>query len=232
MKVIEHYIVQKQTKLAQHTFFQQLTEDTSLEQFASVASRLSFWVMSFQDLLRLNEERITNEQIRNIVGKHRLENMGHEQWFLQYVNQIKCKVLTLKSLYSRDHFTTRNATYTLMSEVFQTRNDYERVVLLLTLESANHVFFGSTVDFVESVSYSGILQYFSDYHLDLEKNHGIFEQTLEAYLESVQLTQEEEQNILNMIDRMYNAFTQMFDGLELTKETNHKLPKLPILALA
>lgn len=231
MQTIQNYLANKQFQFTQHQFFQQLTDDTTLEQFASVASRLSFWVMSFQDLLRLNEERITNDEIRNIVRKHRLEQIGHEHWFVSDVKDMECKIITLQSIYSRNCATTRDATYALMSEVFQAQNDYERIVLLLTLESTSNIFLGFTVDFVDTVSYSSSLRYFSNYHLEFEKNYTFFEEKLTDYFAEVQLTQDEEEHILKMIDRVYHAFNLMFDGLTSALEVKLKTEKLPILAL-
>lgn len=231
MQAIQDYLVEKQNQFAQHSLFRRLLKEQSLEEFASLSAHLSFWVMSFQDLLRLNEERITNIEIRNIVRQHRLEDIGHEQWFLKDMNQMKCPVINLRSLYSHNHATTREATYALMSEVFQAHNDYERIALLLALESAGHVFFGFTVDFVENLGYSTSLLYFSHHHLEREQDHEIFEQKIAEYIANIQLSHKEKQDILNIIDRVYNAFTLMFDGLQIVIDSNIKSRKLPRLAL-
>lgn len=231
MQTIHNYLANKQFQFTKHQFFQLLTDDTTLEQFASVAARLSFWVMSFQDLLRLNEERITNDKIRNIVRKHRLEQSGHEHWFVSDVHDMECKMLTLQSIYSRNCATTRDATYALMSEVFQAKSDYERVILLLTLESTSNIFLGFTVDFVDTVNYTSSLKYFSNYHLEFEKNYRGFEEKLTNYFAEVQLNQDEEAQILKMIDRVYKAFNLMFDGLASALEIKPKAENLPTLAL-
>jgi hypothetical protein len=231
MQTIQNYLTNKQLQFTQHQFFQQLTDETTLEQFAAVASRLSFWVMSFQDLLRLNEERINHDEIRSIVRKHRLEQSGHEHWFVSDVNDMECKILTLQSIYSRNYAATRDATYALMSEVFQARNDYERIVLLLTLESTSNIFLRFTVDFVEALSYSSSLRYFSKYNLEFERNYTIFAEKLTEHFVEVQLTQDEEAHILKMIDRIYTAFNLMFDGLTSALEIKPKPEKLPTLAL-
>ncbi|MBD2344647.1 hypothetical protein [Anabaena subtropica] len=231
MKTIQNYLVKQQSQFTQHRFFQQLTDDITLEQFASMASCLSFWVMSFQDLLRLNEARITNVEIRDLVRRHRLENTGHEHWFVSDVNEMKCKVLTLQSIYSRNYVTTRDATYAIMSEVFQARNDYERIALLLALESTSNIFLGVTVDFVDTLSYSISLRYFSDYNLEFEKNYAIFEQKLTTYLADIHLTQDDEENLLKMIERVYHAFNLMFDGLTSALTVKPKVEKIPTLAL-
>jgi hypothetical protein len=231
MQTIPDYLVKKQTQFAQHPLFKKLIAEQSLEQFATVASHLSFWVMSFQDLLRLNQERITSLELRHIVRQHRLEDTGHEQWFLQDINKMRCKALNLRSLYSRNHAATRDATYALMSEVFQASSDYQRIALLLTLESASHVFFGFTVDFIDHMGYSTSLLYFSHNHLDCEKNHEIFAQNMEAYLAEIQTDTTEYKQILKMIDRVYNAFHLMFNGLQLSIEPNLKVSKMPSFAL-
>jgi len=226
MQTIQNYLVNKQFQFTQHQFFQHLTDDTTLEQFASVASHLSFWVMSFQDVLRLTEERITHDKIYHIVRKHRLAQSGHQDWFISGVKDIESKMLTLRSIYSRNYATTRYATYAIMSEVFQARNDYEYIALLLTLESTSNIFLGFTADFVDTVSYSNSLRFCSNYHLEFERNYTFFEAKLKDYFAEVQLAENEEENILKMIDRVYNAFNLMFNGLASALELKPKTEKV------
>jgi hypothetical protein len=117
-------------------------------------------------------------------------------------------------LYSREHAPTREASYVLLSEVFRGRNDYERIALLLTVESAAQVFFERIANFSERRGYSNRLQYFSNHHLNAEESHESFEQDGEAYFNEIRLTQDEEKGIFEMIDRAYEAFTAMFDNFE------------------
>lgn len=46
---------------------------------------------------------------------------------------------------------------------------------------------------------------------------------MEAYIDSIQLSQDEKKGIFEMIDRAYNAFTVMFDNFETTFERRVKV---------
>ncbi|MEH1841348.1 MAG: hypothetical protein V7L20_21975 [Nostoc sp.] len=215
MKTVDSYIIQKQIKLAKHPLFNQITRENPLESIKLLAQYLSFWVMSFQDVIRINEMQITDSKIRKVAHHHLVEDMGHEQWFLSDLQQLKVEEPNLKLLYSRDYIFTRDATYAIISEVFRAGSDIERVALIMSLESTGHIFFEYTASLVKQVSYSRNLKYFSIYHLDVENNHEIFEQEMQNFLNSIYLSEDEEKKICQIVDRVYQAFTIMFDGFKL-----------------
>ena len=215
MKTVDNYIIQKQIKLAKHPLFNQINRESSLESIKLLAQYLSFWVMSFQDVIRINEMQITDSEIRKVAHHHLVEDMGHEQWFLSDLQQLKVEEPNLKQLYSRDYIFTRDATYAIISEVFRAGSDIERVALIMSLESTGHIFFDHTASLVKQVSYSRNLKYFSIYHLDVENNHEIFEQEMQNFLNSIHLSEDEDKKICQIVDRVYQAFTIMFDGFKL-----------------
>jgi hypothetical protein len=224
MKIIHKYLAQKQAKFAQHPFFERIAEDRSLDELVPFAQRMTFWIQSFQDLLRLNEARVINPELRKIARCHRVEDEGHNEWFISDLSTMNSREPGIRSLYSSEHSPIRDASYLLISEVFRARNDYERIVLLLILESAAYIFFERIADFSERAGYSGVLKYFSNHHFSAEQSHqSLDEQSIEAYIDSIQLTQDEKKGIFEMIDRAYNAFTVMFDNFETTFERRVKV---------
>jgi hypothetical protein len=116
-------------------------------------------------------------------------------------------------LFGNKHAHTRDAAYALMSEVFRATNDHVRVALLLTLESAGHVFFERVADYVHATGMTDQLRYFSHHHLEVEKDHAMFEDETRAVLEG-ELPADVQAEAMAMVDRCYQAFTQLFDGLE------------------
>ena len=68
---------------------------------------------------------------------------------------------------------------------------------------------------MKQVGYSSKLKYFSIHHLDVEKNHELFEQEMQNFLNSIHLSEDEEKRICKMVDRVYQAFTIMFDGFKV-----------------
>ncbi len=214
MRTIQEYLQKKQDNLRKNHLFQHLKwSKNDLHDFARVSEQISFWVMSFQDFLRINLSKISDQEYYKFVRQHLMEDIGHEKWFLYDLKAMDVEQPNLQLLYSNPHTSVRDATYALMSEVFRANYDFERIALILTLESTGHIFFEYVADFVEKNSHNVSLKYFSNYHLDVEKNHECFEKEMQAYLNNIKLNHHEESQLIEMIDRVYEAFSLMFDGL-------------------
>lgn len=101
-----------------------------------------------------------------------------------------------------------------MAEVYRANTDIERLVLLLTLESSGHVFFERVARFVGQRSWGDNLKYFSKFHLDVEKDHDLFDAETEAYIDSLVLSETELENASALIDRCYQCFRHVLDAAE------------------
>lgn len=222
MKTIELYIESKQQEFINHPFFNVLEQLKSLEEISYFVPELTFWAMTFQDILRINEERVSDPYLKKIARHHRLEDAGHEQWFLQdkkYMGKVShdkaCKTNDVGWLYSKETQLTRDAAYAIMSEIYQADDDMLNIVLLLTLESSGHVFFEKVANQVKKTGEDKNLKYFSSSHLEVEMAHALFEEEMEKKLFARELPVNIRREALKMIDRCYDAFFKMFDGLIL-----------------
>lgn len=213
MDQVKRYIAQKQAELVGHPFFTDLDQDKPFEKGMDFAPGLTFWVFAFQDILRLNEQRVVDPTLRPIARHHRAEDRGHDAWFLQDVAEIDPTPRDLSWLFGPHHMQTRDAAYSLVSEVFRTSNDHVRIALLLTLESAGHVFFERVAAYVGRKDASERLRYFSNKHLEVEKQHALFEADMMKTLD-IELSHAVRAEALAMIDRCYESFHQIFAGLE------------------
>ncbi|HKQ68342.1 MAG TPA: hypothetical protein VJT73_03345 [Polyangiaceae bacterium] len=213
MKQIHHYLASKQIGIASHGFFARLERDQPFESAMAFAPVLTFWVFAFQDILRLNETRVLDPKLRKIARHHRAEDKGHEVWFMNDVAELDPTPRDFRWLFGPGHRETREAAYALMSEVFRADDDQVRIVLLLTLESAGHIFFERIARFVARHDLSERLQYFSHHHLAAEKDHELFEVEMMKALD-VELAPTVRAKALAMIDRCYEAFNQLFCALE------------------
>src|SRR5215204_4975901 len=63
-------------------FFALLRKLRNLEEISTFVPELTFWAMTFQDILRINEERVKDPYLKKVARHHRLEDAGHEKWFL------------------------------------------------------------------------------------------------------------------------------------------------------
>lgn len=94
MKTVQAYIDSKQHEFMNHPFFNILEELNSIEEISYFVPELTFWAMTFQDILRINEERVTDPYLKKVARHHRLEDAGHEKWFLSDKNTWVKYVIT------------------------------------------------------------------------------------------------------------------------------------------
>ncbi len=228
--VLEH-IAAKQADFAKHPFFAELRMDRPIEQIASFAPRLAFWVMTFQDILRLNEQMVQDPVLKRIARHHRDEDLGHERWFLEDIAKLTGEPLTISALYGRASASTRDAAYQLITEVYRATDDRLRIVLVLVLESTGHVFFGRTSMLTHAmVNSPQKLKYFSDFHLHIEQAHEVFEAQMEAQLLNIPMPPHLVTEAAALVDRAYAAFDSMFHGVRDELVQRHERSGKPTLA--
>lgn len=222
MKTVQAYIDSKQSELLNHEFFEILKNLDSIEEISSFVPELTFWAMTFQDILRINEEKVIDPFYKKVARHHRLEDAGHEKWFLsdkQYMSKYHADKDYGRDdvawLYSKDSELVRDAAYALMSEIYKIDNEVLNIVLLLTLESSGHVFFKEVSDQVKKTGEDKNLQYFSSSHLEVELAHAMFEEEMERKIYEKRLDISTRREALQLVDRCYVAFSKMFDGLVL-----------------
>jgi hypothetical protein len=220
MKTLEIYIEAKQKELMDNLFFKELKQVNDLLKMKSYVNKLTFWVMTFQDVLRLNELHVRDPELKNKLHEHRLEDSGHEKWFLhdkKYIEDLKEKQLdnnqTIAWLYNSDSQPIRDATYALVSEIFREEEDLLRVVFLLVLEAAAHIFFGNMVKQVKKIGEDDNLHYFSSLHFNAEESHEMFTMESQNNLFAKYISPNKRRDALKMIDRCFKAFNLMFLGL-------------------
>jgi hypothetical protein len=102
-----------------------------------------------------------------------------------------------------------------MSEIYKLDDEMLNVVLLLTIESSGHVFFERVVKQVKKTGEDKNLKYFSSSHLEVELAHALFEEEMERKIYEKRLPIATRRQALKLIDRCYEAFNKMFDGLVL-----------------
>lgn len=220
MKTIQTFIDSKQDEFMNHPFFKVLEQMDSIEEIGYFIPELTFWAMTFQDILRINEEKVKDPYLKKVARHHRLEDAGHEKWFLndkkyisELTNNASCGRDDVAWLFSKDSQLTRDAAYAIMSEIYKADDEALNVVLLLTLESSGHVFFDKVVNQVKRTGEDKNLQYFSSSHLEVELAHALFEEEMESKLFSMRLPIQTRRAAIKMIERCYDAFNKMFDGL-------------------
>src|SRR4029079_17595303 len=111
MKWVEAYVAKRQEEFRGHAFFAEERLSSDLRGGLSFAPDLTFWVMTFQDILRLNASLTRDPQIRRIVRHHRAEDAGHDRWFLDDLASMQVAAPDVRHLFGERHAPTRDAAY-------------------------------------------------------------------------------------------------------------------------
>jgi hypothetical protein len=214
MKSIRRAIEEGQKKFSALPFFKRLERPGSLEDARTFIPALTFFVVVFQDVLRLNEERMQDPSLRAVAREHRSEDDQHEQWFLKDLERLSLAV-DVRWVFSPAHAATRDASYAIMSEVFRAKDDYARLALILVLEATGEVFFERVPRYMEETGLGGIvLEYFSHMHAAVEKGHALFEAKVRALLDEMKLSPAMAREGLAMAERTFAAMTSMVQAFE------------------
>ncbi|MBP9692101.1 MAG: hypothetical protein KBD90_02075 [Alphaproteobacteria bacterium] len=209
-----HHLMTKQQNFKLHPFFEKLSQQTNFLKTMEFAPRLTFWIMSFQDVLRLLPKQVKSKNLRRIAIHHKIEDAGHEQWFLQDMTHLKKEEYNkLSWLFSKENSLVRDFSYSVVAEALKPSKDHLKITLILILESTGHIFFDQLANYVKLHGYNSDLKYFSSYHLDVEHGHAIFEEQLMKELLGIDLSESDRQDVIDLINRVYTGFHDVFDQL-------------------
>lgn len=226
MKQVRQYIKERQSRFGEIKFFEELEryESTSTDGALAFIRGLTFFVMAFQDILRLNEERVKDRELRIIARHHRLEDKGHDIWFLHDLAEVDGNLPDVGEIFSAAHTVTRDTAYALIGEVFKSTDDRANIALLLVLESTGHVFFNRVVETLERIGDKHNLYYFARGHLDIELGHALFEERMDAIIDAIELNDEDRAMITKAVDNSFDAMTTMLENLTEQVKYRSTLP--------
>ncbi|WP_066936572.1 hypothetical protein [Microtetraspora fusca] len=216
MEMVLRYMEDQSDRLTGHPFFVRMNNDDPLPTVLGALYVTAFYVMAFQDILRINASGVNDPALRKIARHHLGEDSGHDKWFLHDLRAIRGSILDLEEVFDEGHRATREMAYALLTETMIERPDIERIVLIHTLEAAGQAFFPQIVAYLARNEAGAGFKYFSQSHLDVEKSHEIVEQKMQRILASIELSAEARQRCLSLVDRCFDAFVALFDAVELS----------------
>jgi hypothetical protein len=174
---------------------------------------MAFFVMCFQDVLRLAHSRSTDPQIVALARTHALEDKGHDQWYLRDVERLgsECSV---HALFSEDREVIRDVAYGQIADVIKASHDCTRLAVALSLEVIGAEFFEKTIGFLERVGRAHGLEYFARRHQQIEQGHGVFEDDVQRQLEAIPVPDDSMVEVLAAVHRTFDGMELLADDLE------------------
>jgi cytokinin dehydrogenase len=209
---VERAIARQRAIFSEHPFFERLRGHGTVDDVRAIAQRLSFFVLGFQDVLRLVHERIEDPALKELARTHRKEDSGHELWFLEDLKQlgVECDV---RYMFSAEHALTRDIAYRQIADVL-TADDCSRFSVALALEAAGAVFFAHIIGFLERIGHGNGLRYFARSHQHVEQSHEIFDDGTQNLLQSISVPNEVLGEVLGVVDRTFASLSSLNDELE------------------
>ena len=224
MKRLKETILSHQRALREHPLFDTIEAANSVEPLAGLARAAAWWPMVFQDVLRLNVDRVRGTEFERFAEYHKSEDAGHDRWYLNDLRVFAVKPLGFEELFGEGFQPMRDACYGIMAEVHRHQSDAERIAFLLALETTGHVFFEQISAAVDRVCPHLPLRYFSSSHLGVEKAHDMFSESTEADLLRIDFSDSERVEAEAMVDRIYGTFADMFTffAAQMTQDVRHR----------
>lgn len=189
-------------------FFKFLEQGSRLEDANLFVSGLAFFILAFQDMLRINEVHITDPNLLPIAQHHRQEDLGHDIWFLHDIQRLNLDC-DAALLFGERSVQTRDTSYAIASEIYRASDDRIRLVIPLVLEAAGHVFFSRAYHFFNRAGYTEHLKYFSKEHFQAELDHEMFDREISQRLQAVQLTDELKREASEVVERIFTMLIAM-----------------------
>jgi DMATS type aromatic prenyltransferase len=210
---VQGTIINHQRVLARHPFLSRLERNLTFEQAVLVARRLAFFVMCFQDVLRLTHSLMKDPEIKQIAELHALEDAGHDRWYLQDLERfgIACEV---SWLFSKDHERTRDVAYSQICDVLRSTDDRSRIAVALSLEAAGSEFFRRMIGALERLGQTDGLKYFARNHEEVEKGHEIFDMATQERFRRIAVPSSVSNEVLEVVGSTFASMTRLADDIE------------------
>jgi hypothetical protein len=223
---IKAEIARRQGLLSDHAFLRRIETSAGLEDVRAIAPRVGFFVLCFQDIQRLVHEYTTDPELKEIARVHRLEDHGHDKWYLEDLKELNTSI-DVELLFSEDHAVIRELTYRQLADAIHSKDDRVRLALVLALESAGQLFFGKVIELLDRLGMSDRLQYFGHKHQDVEQSHEVFGMGGDDHLRGITVPADVLTEVLAVVDRTFGAIRELGNDLDAYLE-RIALPVMPL----
>jgi hypothetical protein len=209
---VEDLIHERGRALSRHPFIQRLDGEASYVEFVSILPRLGFFVLAFQDMLRLSRAGCSDPKLFVHVEGLERGDRGHDQWYLEDIGTLGLD-LDARNLFSAEYQVTRETTYELMSMVLHAPDDYCRLTLLLSLEETAHEFFERVSKYAKRAGVTTTLRFFGGEHLIAEESHEVFEEDAQKLLKEMVIPVAAREAVKGTVEHTFHAMTRLADDL-------------------
>jgi hypothetical protein len=210
---VERKIDAHRTKFAAHPLLKRLESLCTVEAFRVMAKRITFYVLCFQDMIRLTADRIDDPKLKALAKIHWMEDQGHDKWFLADLRRFGIS-LDVAWVFGSAQETARDISYEVMADVLRAHDDWGRIAVILSLEGAGAECFGRAIGCLERLNEHRGLKYFARRHQQVERDHKVFDRKSRRALLPPSLSPESFEYASRAVDRTFSSMTTFLNYLE------------------
>lgn len=210
MKSVIEAIEAEAHTFAAHEFFELMRGEGTVAELRAVTAGLTFFVLAFQDLLRINESRIEDECLRELAHQQRIEDLGHERWLLADQKELGSEP-SLEQIFSTQSGVFRDVAFELISEVFRADHDATRLAIPLAMEASGRVSLPAIARYFSGCGHAS--RFFSQRHVEIEAGHDIHQTGQLESLQTLAVPGWAEVHAISSVRRIFLAKIRMMDQL-------------------
>jgi len=209
---VEAVIAEHTEALREHPFLKRLEGAGDIGQLKRCVSRLGFFILAFQDMLRVAAERCTDPEVLPIVRGLQRDDRGHDLWYLEDAARLDSP-LGVDSMFSPEAKCARDTSYAILAEIATAKDDRARLAILLSLEASAREFFERVPHFAARVG-APPLKFFGQVHLDAEAAHEAFHGDEHERLARIPVEDAAIPLVLHAVESTFGAMARLADDLD------------------
>lgn len=232
MKSILRYIDKKKQAFSQLPFFDYL-QDESIDP----RQRLAFspcaapFIMSFGELNKtVFRDENSTDKLQIIINKHTYEDDHHWIWFLEDLEKLGLNPVldfrrALTALWNDETASARQVIHELYRTTYK-RPPLQKLVVIEAAEATGNAFlvFSSKIIRTLEAKTQKRYPYFGSGHLLVDTGHTYCSPKVQAYIESIELTETERIEMRQLVDRIFEVFTAFTHDLLAYAKRHPVLP--------
>lgn len=234
MKSVLELIRKREAEFAQLPFFEYL-RDTSVSPYQRMAwfPCLAHFAMSFKDLNNdILKDNSIDHPIQALINQHSLEDGSHWRWYLKDLETLGIdRVMrfseALRLIWSDESLKTRQLSHNLVALCRYQSDPVLKLAIIEAIEATGTPALSTMAQVSEELKALTHQRYFyfSPHHVKVETGHiqaGMEHDAAEAFLLSIELTEEQELQALALVEEVFRSFSDCMDGL-MHYAQNHSL---------
>jgi len=171
-------------------------------------------------------EEPTNDPLQVIVNNHTYEDEHHWLWFLEDLETLGINKAVkfsdaLNFLWHQETKGSRWVSHQIFRSAFGA-SPITKLAILEVLEATANVFFSTAAPIAQelrTINQKEVL-YFGCFHLAVETGHTRGTPELDQLIKNIQLSEESRQEAFEVVENLFEAFTEMTDELLVYAKTH------------